>query len=172
VESLQEIIARLDGPGFRDDADRERAIAELRRLRPAPLRDALAKLPSADDLELRCQAAVAAVLTDVPGALELILPLLEDASSTVRWHACGLLHDHGDERAVAALVRRLKSDVDPQVRVIAADALGRIGSPTAVPALKEVAARDHGVDRLGFRASDAAQAALAAIESAAARRAD
>jgi HEAT repeat protein len=172
VKSLQEIIARLDGLGFRDDADREQAIAELRRLGPAQLRDALAGLLSADDPELRCQAALAAVLTGIPDAQTLILPLLEDASSTVRWHTCGLLYDHGDERAVEALVRRLESDTDPQVRVIAADALGEIGSPAAVPALKEAVARDHEVDQLGFTPSGSAQAALAAIESAAARRAD
>ena len=172
MESLQEIIARLDGPGFRDDADREWAIAELRRLGRAPLRDALARLLSADDPELRCQAALAAVLADVPDAQEFVLPLLEDVSSTVRWFTCGLLHDRGDERAVAAPVGRLKSDVDPQVRVVAADALGEIGSPAAIPALKEAAARDHEVDQLGFTPSDSAQAALAAIESAAARRAD
>ena len=93
----------------------------------------------------------------------LILPLLEDASSMVRWYVCGLLHDRGDERAVGPLVRRLKSDTDPQVRANAAYALGGIGSGAAVPALKEAVARDHEIDALGYTASGAARDALAEI---------
>ena len=97
---------------------------------------------------------------DAPRAIELVLPLLDDPDSTVRWNACGCLHDFGDERAVASLIQVLQGDPDPQVRNTAAYALGGIGSPAAIPALLATLESDHELNELGYSASACAETAL------------
>jgi HEAT repeat protein len=112
------------------------------------------------DIEVRCRAMLALLFVDAARAIDLVLPMLHDPEATVRWHACGCLHDFGDERAVSALVTVLASDPDPQVRGTAAYALGGIGSPAAIPALLEAMDSDHEPDLLGHSASSCAATAL------------
>jgi len=91
---------------------------------------------------------------------EQLIKQLSDSDPAVRWDACGLLHDNGDEGAVSFLVERLQRDPDPQVRGTAAYALGGIGSPAAIPALIETMDSDHAVDQLGHSPSSCAATAL------------
>jgi hypothetical protein len=91
---------------------------------------------------------------------ELVLPLLHDGDSTVRWNTCGLLHDFGGEWGVKPLIERLKNDPDPQVRTEAAYVLGGVGSPQAIPALLEALDNDHEEDFHGFTPSHCAATAL------------
>jgi HEAT repeat protein len=99
-------------------------------------------------------------LVDAPRAMDLVLRLLDDPDVTVRRHACGCLHDYGDERAVAALVGVLRGDPDAQVRGSAAMALGGIGSPGAIPALLAAIGSDHEEDTHGHSAASCAARAL------------
>ncbi len=76
------------------------------------------------DMEVRCRAILALLFADAGRAIDLVLPMLHDPEVTVRWQACGCLHDFGDERAVGPLVAVLADDPDPQVRGTAAYTLG------------------------------------------------
>jgi HEAT repeat protein len=112
------------------------------------------------DVEVRCRAILALLFVDTGRAIDLVLPMLDDPDDTVRWQACGCLHDFGDERAVGPLVTVLVGDPDPQVRGTAAYALGGVGSPAAIPALLEALDSDHEPDSLGHSASSCAATAL------------
>jgi HEAT repeat protein len=112
------------------------------------------------DSEARCAACEAVLRIDAPRAIELVLPLLNDPDITVRWQACGCLHDFGDERAIVPLIQVLQSDPDPQVRNTAAYALGGIGTPAAIPALLAAVESDHELDELGYSTSSCAMTAL------------
>jgi HEAT repeat protein len=162
VERLHDLMVCLDGPGFRGYPDRDAAVAELRALGDA-LHPALAEALRHPEPFQRCLAGNAARFAGLDGWREVVLALLDDPDSSVRWYGCGLLYDAGDERAVAALVDRLQADPSPGVRVIAADALGRIGSLAAISALERAAERDHEVDPLGFTPAGSAREALGAI---------
>src|SRR5262245_58403179 len=85
------------------------------------------------DPEARCDAITALLFLAGRRAVEPVTGMLDDPDTTVRWHACGCLHDFGDERAVPVLCEVLRRDPDPQVRGTAAYALGGIGSPAAIP---------------------------------------
>jgi HEAT repeat protein len=164
MEEVLAIIARFDGPGFRSREDRARAIEELRSLGMQPF----VALLSDPDPSIREQAAVAAIMTHGDLGQDMIVPLLQDSDATIRWYVCGLLYDFGDARAVPALVARLKLDSEATVRVIAADAIGRIAERVAVPesvipALESVVIHDHVMTTTGFTPSDSARDALAAV---------
>jgi HEAT repeat protein len=169
LEHLTSLLARLDGPGIRSPEDRERAVAELRALERESLFRSLAKLLSQPDTDIHCNACLAAVLTDQASGIDLVLPLLKDRDSDVRWHVCGLLHDFGDHRAIQPLIERLHADPDPLVRGTAAYALGGIGDPSAIPALQAAELEDHEVDPQGFTPSYSAKQALEEISRGAQR---
>ena len=79
------------------------------------------------DTELRCRAAEALVRIDVDKGTKLIIPHLESPDSTLRWTICGLLSNYGNEQAIAPLVNVLQKDLEADVRMLAAFALGKIG---------------------------------------------
>jgi HEAT repeat protein len=114
----------------------------------------------ATDPEARCDAITALVFLDAHWAVEALVSMLDDPDTTVRWHACGCLHDFGDERAVPALCEVLRRDPDPQVRGTAAYALGGIGSPAAIPSLLAALESDNECDMHGHSASSGAATAL------------
>jgi hypothetical protein len=159
---LEEWLRRLGGsydPNcFREN--RDRAIQEMRAVGAERLFPLLVPLLAHSDLEVRCKACEAILWIDPGQGIDLVLPLLEDNESTVRWNTCGLLHDFGDERAVDSLVTRMKEDPDPQVRGTAAYALGGIGCVKAIPALIATLDADHECDQLGYPPSSCAASAL------------
>lgn len=69
-------------------------------------------------------------------ALKSLLRLSSDEDSEIRIFATILLGDIRVGEAVVPLIERLK-DPDINVRVASAEALGKIGDPSAIPALKE-----------------------------------
>jgi hypothetical protein len=77
----------------------------------------------------------------IPGAVEVLIPLLNDSVMEVRWQAAGCLSALAAEAkpAVPALIAALK-DSHEWVRSAAAETLGAIGSKaaTAIPALEEL----------------------------------
>ena len=120
----------------------------------------LADRLAAADPEARCEAVTGMVFLDAPRAVPAITAVLADPDITVRWYACGCLHDFGDERAIPALIGVMRGDPDPQVRGTAAYALGGIGSPAAIPHLLAVLGVDTEPDELGHSTSSSAATAL------------
>lgn len=143
-----------------DHEGRTRVVEEMQAVGTDTVVPLLAAKLADPDMEVRCRAILALLFVDVGRAIGLVLPMLDDPEDTVRWHACGCLHDFGDERAVGPLVTVLAGDPDPQVRGTAAYALGGIGSPAAIPALLEAMDTDHEPDCLGHSASSCAATAL------------
>ncbi|MBN9117850.1 MAG: HEAT repeat domain-containing protein [Planctomycetes bacterium] len=161
-----EWLERLSGLYCREADARDRAIREMRAAGAARLFPLLRAILSDADSCLRLQACEAVLWVDPEHGAELVLPLLTDTDANVRYHACGCLHDFGDERAVGPLARVLAHDPDPALRGIAAYALGGIGSPAAIPDLLDVMASDHEFDNLGHQPSTTAATALDAILAA------
>ncbi len=153
-------LARLGGPGYQDDDDRDRAVAEMRAAGADAVFSLLVPLLDDHDPDVRGTACEAALLVDAGRGVPLVLPLLRDPDDVVRWCTCEALVGHGDHRATAPLVAVLQSDADPQVRGAAAMALGRFGGPAVIPALLAALADDHEVDILGHTPSHCAAMAL------------
>jgi HEAT repeat protein len=142
---------------------RERAVSALQALdRGAVVRE-LTKLLDSQNVELRCDAAEALLRIDSNQTIELVLPLVSDPVSTVRWNTCGLLHDFGDRRAVPSLIAVLLNDPEPDVRLVAAQALSEIGDRGALSALRQASQLDEGTDHEGRRVRDAATEAIERI---------
>lgn len=141
----------------------DRSMSELRSIDRDDVVEELRRLLVNAAPEMRSNAAEALAQIDSNLAVPLILPLLEDADSDVRWNTCGLLHDFGDSRATSALVNALKCDSQPDVRFLAACALGRVGDRSAIPAINRVIENDDGKDREGRSVRTAAAVALEGI---------
>jgi HEAT repeat protein len=144
---------------------REKAIAALKALDREAVIGELVGLLNSRDLELRCDAAEALLRIDSDQTIDLVLPLLADPESTVRWATCGLLHDFGDQRAIPLLVPVLLNDPEADVRLMAASALSEIGDHSALPALRQAAQLDDGEDHEGRRVRDAAAEAIGNISA-------
>jgi HEAT repeat protein len=142
---------------------RERAMLALEGLDRAAVIRELGSLLHGRDAELRCDAAEALLRIDSNRTIDLVLPLLTDSMSTVRWNMCGLLHDFGDQRSIPFLVQVLLNDPEADVRLMAAHALGEIGDRSTLSALRQVAASDDGTDYQGRRVRDAATDAIESV---------
>jgi HEAT repeat protein len=153
-------LARLGGPGFKGFEDRNAAVAAMRAEGAEQLFPLLVPMLTSSDPEERCTACEAVLWIDEHRAIELVLPQLDDPDITVRWNACGCLHDFGDERAIQPLIRVMQGDPDAQVRGTAAYALGGIGGESAIPALLAVMESDHERDIHGHSPSSTAASAL------------
>jgi HEAT repeat protein len=160
VEQLARLLEAINRPTFRDDGCRERAVAEMRAAGVDNVFPLLNERLKGEDSDTRCDAITALVFLDGHRAVEPVVAMLADPDTTVRWHACGCLHDFGDERAVPALCDVLRRDSDPQVRGTAAYALGGIGSPAAIPSLLAALGSDNEYDIHGHSPSSCAATAL------------
>ena len=155
-EEIRSWLTQLRGGATQD----ETVICSMRSFGLERLIPYLREMLGASDRELRCQAALAIFYVAPIDGLDLLLGLLDDVESVVRWHTCGLLHDIGDQRAIEPLIHLMKTDRDPQVRNTVAYALGGIGDARAIPALIETMDNDHEFDELGHSASSCAATAL------------
>ena len=90
------------------------------------------------DLEVRGAAAVSLSNRPDAAAIEPLTAALADKSAFVRAHAAAALGVNGRAaaQAVPRLVKVLTTDEDHEARRQAATALGRIGEPSALPALE------------------------------------
>jgi HEAT repeat protein len=160
VRELSQWLDAINRPVPGDESCRDRAVAEMRAAGVDTVFSLLCERIEAADSESRCDAITALVLLDARRAVEPVIAMLSDPDTTVRWHACGCLHDIGDERAVPRLCEVMRDDPDPQVRGTAAYALGGIGSPAAIPSLLAVLGSDSVCDMHGHTASSSAATAL------------
>ena len=99
-------------------------------------------------LKSPCTGPLALTALGAPQATDAWLNLLfASADGSDRWFAARCLGDHGDRKAVPALMKAL-SDSNETVRREAAEALGKLGDPVAVDALVRVLDdRDESVRR-------------------------
>jgi HEAT repeat protein len=160
VEQLTRWLDAISRPTYGDKGCRERAVAEMRAAGVDNVFPLLADRLRAADVQTRCDAITGLVFLDARRAVEPVAAMLGDPDTTVRRHACGCLHDFGDERAVPGLCEVLRRDSDPQVRGTAAYALGGIGSPAAIPSLLAALGSDKEYDIHGHSPSSCAAAAL------------
>jgi HEAT repeat protein len=93
------------------------------------------------DAEVRGAAAVGLENTPDAAAIAPLIQALRDKSEFVRAHAAAALGANGraSAQAVPNLVKMLTTDNDHDARRQAATALGRIGEPSALPALERAA---------------------------------
>ncbi len=149
-----------------DEDAREEAVAALGALGEASL-PSLFELLDHDDTDVRCWAIWALAQTRSPQAVQPLIAILDDADCDVRISAAMALGELRAAKAAPALVAQLSSwngllsrcaadalekigeeavpvlvkaleHTKSQVRMWAARALGRIGSPTAVESLCQV----------------------------------
>jgi hypothetical protein len=83
---------------------------------------------------------------------------VEDANK--RFRVVKLLRSCGTEIVVPALIKILKEDPEPGIRVMAADTLGYIGDEQAIPALEWSVENDDGRDHDDNAITDVAQRAI------------
>jgi HEAT repeat protein len=95
-----------------------------------------------------------------PGAVIPLQTVLQGEAVTLAARAAVALGKLGDRRAVPALTESLLTDDRRQVRMVAAEALGRIGDPSSAEALRQASS-----DRVSAVRSTA-QTALRKIERA------
>ncbi|HKA55442.1 MAG TPA: HEAT repeat domain-containing protein, partial [Candidatus Binatia bacterium] len=103
VEQLARLLEAINRPTFGDDGCRQRAVAEMHAAGVDKVFPLLSERLKAADPETRCDAITALIFLDAHRAVEPVVSMLGDPDMTVRWHACGCLHDFGDQGAVAAL---------------------------------------------------------------------
>jgi HEAT repeat protein len=96
--------------------------------------------------------------------IDLLLPYLVDPSAALRWTLCELFHGYPDPRVVLPLVQVLREDTDPNVRLVAAEALYAVGDERAIPALVYAAKHDKGKDYEDRSIAHAARDAITAIQ--------
>jgi HEAT repeat protein len=102
---------------------------------------ALAAALKDKDVEVRGAAAVALGDYSDRSAVASLIGALADDAAFVRAQAARALGVNGrDARtAVPSLIKLLRSDSDNEAKRQAADSLGRIGDPAALPTLKQIA---------------------------------
>ncbi len=120
-------------------AVRRRAVEAMAARGPRAVRAVTKILSSSESVEARRQAVWVATRIDLPEARAAVRQALADADETVRQVALHSISLRRDREALPELVRLLKN---PSLhnRRAAAEALGRLGDRSAVPALLEATA--------------------------------
>jgi len=106
----------------------------------------VARLLGDADVEVRWQVVSALYRIDSERAVPYAISALADQATIVRLVAAQVLAwrgEQGDERTIMPLIRALE-DPDDNVRYFAADGLGHIGDPQALPALTQMQRSDAG----------------------------
>ncbi len=140
-QAVEPLIAALK------DVDRDvrwRAGWALGRLKGAAAVDSLIRALGDADPDVRWRAAWALGQIGDAQAEGALIQVLEDDYANVRWSAAEALGTMQDKKAVGPLMRLLNNpDEEIMIRLVAADALGKIGAPEAEAALQQVILRDE-----------------------------
>ena len=124
----------------------KKALETLERLGMTRVYQVSEGLLTSDDSDLRCCGAEMLMRIDRFRALPLLLQLLQDKESGVRWFICGIVHDFGDIRALPDITQLLRSDPAEEVRLLAAHTLRRIGDLDEIATLLWTTQHDTGTD--------------------------
>ncbi len=125
--------------------------------------EVLLKLLDTTKGEVHCAVIDTLAFIDPARSIDILVAALKDTDNLVRWLASGILLNIADERTIEPLIQAL-NDEDSQVRIHAALALGKIGSPKALPALTLAQHSDTGTDYEGRKVSDIAARAIQQIK--------
>ena len=127
------------------------------------------------DSEVRYRATEAIASIDPYECPKFLLPFLNDPDDIIRSEVCGRIYNYGYiyhenfEEAVLPLADILRHDPEVSVRLIAADALGKLGDKRALPALQWAQEHDDGED---FEGRSVKVAVVKAIEEILVRNPD
>jgi putative membrane-bound dehydrogenase-like protein len=130
--TAKELAGLLDDPR---PAIRRRAVQELGGKGEEAV-SVLAEVLSQGKVEARCNAVWAATRIETPSARALVRTALAETDATVRHVALHSVSLWRDREALPALLSLLRCPA-PHTARVAAEALGRIGDKSAVPALLE-----------------------------------
>ena len=123
-------------------AVRNRAVSELAKLGKSAVGPTADVLKKSDSIEARLNAVWALTRIDAPAARSAIRAVMDDPIETVRsaaLHSISLWRDADAQKQL----RKILSESAPPMQRIAAEALGRIGSKSSVPALLTACAEKH-----------------------------
>ena len=137
--------------------------------RPLAMKVAHDFLASADDKKKSAGAKIA-MFVDAEENVELILPLLDETNTLLRWQAVDFIARsrkflEGGGVFVDCIIKALLEDSSPEVRTEAADALGYCkATPNVILALEYARDHDFEFDRDGYRASTIAKESIKRIQ--------
>jgi len=158
--SIHELLPQLHSE---NQVVRTAAASKLRALPRGSTTSLLVQLLEGEDPTVRGDAATALILIDAIAGIPLILPLLADPTTMVRFRVCGMLHDRGDVRVTEPLAQVVLKDPISDIRVMACAALARHGDIRAMDALRWAIEHDDAEDVQGLSVQDAAEGAIEAI---------
>jgi HEAT repeat protein len=129
----RDVIARI----LRSDhvPDVRQMAARLIAQFPSPETVELLKESLSDEFMVRVRACISLGEIGLPESADLLLPLLKDPVSEIRFHACNGLANIGDSRALKSLEEMLE-ETDPLVLRGVGKALTAFGDPRGEEALK------------------------------------
>lgn len=166
LEPGSEIVRLLrqwgDGPGHGDACE----IEALRQYDIETLTEAIAAIFTSGNAQIRLYALDALpyiVPQDV--IIELLLPCLHDERAFIRWKSCKMLQRYPDPRAAIPLMELLRTEKNPDTRVLAADVLGKIGDAQAISVLSNSVKNDKGKDFEGRTVATTARGAITEIKA-------
>jgi HEAT repeat protein len=158
AESLKELLLANTNELF------NRAEQNLRNLSPDTARRELIALAEDSDPNVRCYSILMATVLFRDLAEQLAVQLLSDTVSSVRWHACEILHNIKSYIAADQVLGLVMNDPSPIVRNRAAIAIGRLGNRGMLPLLRQAVIRENGVDHEGSPIKNRIQDAIARLE--------
>jgi HEAT repeat protein len=145
--NVMRLVARLDGQ-YREplvamvlsDPSPSVAVAAIDAVSGAPKRETISVIEGlvrgAAAAEVRVAAAKVLGRTGSQESIPALLGAVDDSEEDVRWFAVEGLRKLGATHAVPRISQALQRDRSARVREVAASALGELGQPAAVPALR------------------------------------
>jgi len=161
IEALLSML-RTDDPPVNPDV-LKRVVRELRDKDQSKVASALIDGLRDADAEYRCTIASVFLRVDFAMAIQHVPALLHDEDGGVQGFLCMELGAHRRSEAVPHLVDVLSRDPEGTHRFLAAWALGNIGDPAGLPALRQAMQNDEGVDYEGRPVKEVAAKAIRRI---------
>ena len=165
LHAYSEIVRLLQQWGEGQEGADASELVALRRYDVETLKKAISSIFTSGNAQLRIYA-IEAIPYLVPRELmiELLIPCLHDERVVVRWKSCKMLQQHPAPRATMPLMELLRKEKNPDIRVVAADALGKIGNTQAISVLTDAIKNDKGKDFGGKSVAKIARVSIAAIK--------
>lgn len=141
------------------------SLIQLRQYDPQDISSALSAILRYAEDDMRLIAVDAAPhLVPREVMIDLLLPGLSDARSSVRWSICKVFQKNPDPRVIQPVLSVLQMDENPHVRVAAIDVLCEVGDAQSLPVLAYAMEHDRGENYEGRTVAQAAEEAIAAIQ--------
>jgi HEAT repeat protein len=140
-------------------------LMQLRQYEAEEISSALSAILSHAEDDMRLIAVDAAPhLVPREVMIDLLVPGLSDARSSVRWSICKVFQKYPDPRVIERVLSVLQNDGNPHVRVAAVDVLCEVGDARSLPVLAYAMEHDWEKNYEGRTVAQAAEEAIAAIQ--------